>query len=45
MLGETRYFYDADNRLRMTQDPTGVRNWLLYDERGARRPTSTATAR
>ncbi|MBK6006911.1 LysM peptidoglycan-binding domain-containing protein [Ramlibacter ginsenosidimutans] len=33
-LGETRYFYDAENRLRMTQDPTGVRKWTLYDEAG-----------
>ncbi|TFY97069.1 LysM peptidoglycan-binding domain-containing protein [Ramlibacter humi] len=33
-LGETKYFYDADNRLRMTQDPTGVRHWMLYDEAG-----------
>lgn len=33
-LGETRYFYDADNRLRMTQDPTGIRTWILYDEAG-----------
>lgn len=33
-LGETRYFYDAGHRLRMTQDPTGVRNWTLYDEAG-----------
>lgn len=33
-LGETRYFYDAGNRLRMTQDPTGVRSWVLYDEAG-----------
>lgn len=33
-LGETRYFYDAGNRLRMTQDPTGVRNWVLYDAAG-----------
>jgi YD repeat-containing protein len=33
-LGETKYFYDASGRLRMTQDPTGVRNWMLYDEAG-----------
>lgn len=33
-LGETRYFYDAANRLRMTQDPTGIRTWSLYDEAG-----------
>ncbi|WPH13372.1 LysM peptidoglycan-binding domain-containing protein [Variovorax paradoxus] len=30
-LGQTRYFYDADGNLRMTQDPTGVRRWSLYD--------------
>jgi YD repeat-containing protein len=35
-LGQTRYFHDPDNRLRMTQDPTGVRSWLLYDEAGRR---------
>lgn len=33
-LGETRYFHDAGNRLRMTQDPTGIRTWILYDEAG-----------
>lgn len=33
-LGETRYFYDTDGRLRMTQDPTGARAWMLYDEAG-----------
>lgn len=33
-LGETRYAYDADGRLRMTQDPTGVRRWRLYDDAG-----------
>ncbi|MBC5784230.1 LysM peptidoglycan-binding domain-containing protein [Ramlibacter sp. USB13] len=33
-LGETRFFYDADDRLRMTQDPTGVRSWVLYDPAG-----------
>lgn len=33
-LGTTQYAYDADNRLRMTQDPTGVRNFILYDEAG-----------
>jgi len=33
-LGETKYFYDDDNRLLMTQDATGVRSWLLYDGAG-----------
>jgi len=33
-LGETKYFYDDDNRLVMTQDPTGVRQWMLYDAAG-----------
>ena len=33
-LGETKYFYDADDRLLMTQDPTGVRHWSVYDEAG-----------
>ena len=34
VLGETRNFYDVGNRLRMTQDPTGVRAWMLYDAAG-----------
>lgn len=33
-LGITQYFYDADNRLIMSQDPTGVRHWKVYDEIG-----------
>ncbi|SFD93269.1 Ig-like domain repeat protein [Paracidovorax konjaci] len=33
-LGITRYAYDAAGRLLMTQDPTGVRQWLLYDDAG-----------
>lgn len=33
-LGETRYFYDAADRLRMTQDPTGARQWFVYDPAG-----------
>jgi YD repeat-containing protein len=33
-LGETKYVYDAADRLRMTQDPTGVRTHLLYDAAG-----------
>ena len=33
-LGTTRYSYDASNRLRMTEDPTGVRSWMLYDAAG-----------
>ncbi|HEX7888956.1 MAG TPA: LysM peptidoglycan-binding domain-containing protein [Ramlibacter sp.] len=33
-LGETKYFYDVANRLRMTQDPTGVRSWILYQDNG-----------
>ncbi|HET7866751.1 MAG TPA: DUF6531 domain-containing protein, partial [Burkholderiaceae bacterium] len=33
-LGETRHAYDAANRLCMTQDPTGQRQWMLYDEAG-----------
>src|SRR6185436_20181581 len=31
-LGETKYFYDADRRLRRTVDPTGVTSHILYDE-------------
>lgn len=34
VLGETKYFHDANGRLRMTQDPTGVRSWMLYDQAG-----------
>src|SRR5450830_1175121 len=33
-LGSATYAYDADGRLRMTQDATGVRTWLLYDAAG-----------
>ncbi|MGC3998595.1 MAG: Ig-like domain repeat protein [Anaeromyxobacter sp.] len=33
-LGTTRYFYDRDDRLVMTQDPTGQRSWVLYDAAG-----------
>ncbi|HSV82081.1 MAG TPA: FG-GAP-like repeat-containing protein [Ramlibacter sp.] len=33
-LGRTRYFYDGADRLRMTEDPTGVRSWVLYNESG-----------
>jgi YD repeat-containing protein len=35
-LGQTRNWYDADSRLRMTQDPTGLRTWMLYDDDGHR---------
>src|SRR5262249_6620062 len=33
-LGETRFFYDADNRLRRVEDATGVKTHYLYDEAG-----------
>ncbi|RKP48432.1 LysM peptidoglycan-binding domain-containing protein [Trinickia fusca] len=33
-LGQTSYTYDADGRLRMTTDPTGVRQFVLYDDAG-----------
>ena len=33
-LGSTNNYYDANGRLRMTQDPTGVRQWLFYDNAG-----------
>ncbi len=33
-LGETKYFYDADGRLRRTEDPTGVKTHVLYDKAG-----------
>jgi YD repeat-containing protein len=32
VLGTTTYAYDKDGNLLMTQDPTGVRKWMLYDE-------------
>ncbi len=34
LLGQTSYTYDADNRLRMTTDPTGRRRYMLYDGAG-----------
>lgn len=34
LLGETRYQYDADGRLLMSTDPTGVSKWVLYDDAG-----------
>ncbi|MFV0673317.1 Ig-like domain repeat protein [Variovorax sp. tm] len=34
VLGSTTYAYDKDGNLLMTQDPTGVRKWMLYDEAG-----------
>lgn len=33
-LGATSYLYDADGRLRMTEDPTGRRTWNFYDAAG-----------
>ncbi|GKS87303.1 hypothetical protein AVMA1855_24145 [Acidovorax sp. SUPP1855] len=33
-LGTTRYTYDAAGRLVSTQDPTGVRQWVVYDDAG-----------
>jgi YD repeat-containing protein len=33
-VGSTRYAYDANGRLRVVTDPTGVRNWLFYDPAG-----------
>lgn len=35
-LGETRHFYDAADRLRMTEDPAGGRTWYFYDTNGRR---------
>jgi YD repeat-containing protein len=32
VLGTTTYAYDKDGNLLMTQDPTGARKWMLYDE-------------
>ncbi|WP_369664444.1 Ig-like domain repeat protein [Variovorax sp. V116] len=34
VLGTTIYAYDKGGNLLMTQDPTGVRKWMLYDEAG-----------
>jgi YD repeat-containing protein len=31
-LGTTSYFYDGLGRLAMTQDPLGLRAWILYDQ-------------
>src|SRR5258708_9750126 len=39
-LGETKYYYDADGRLRRTLDPTGLSTHLLYDQ--PRRRTGTS---
>jgi len=32
VLGTTLYSYDKNGNLLMTQDPTGARKWMLYDE-------------
>jgi YD repeat-containing protein len=34
VLGTTTYQHDAAGRLRMVQDPTGRRQWMLYDTAG-----------
>jgi YD repeat-containing protein len=34
VLGETRYWYSTAGRLRMTQDPTGARTWIIPDADG-----------
>jgi YD repeat-containing protein len=44
-LGETRYFYDSVDRLRMTQDPTGARQWFVYDPAGRKVADVTALGR
>lgn len=33
-LGATTYVYDGNGRLRITTDPTGIRNYFFYDEEG-----------
>ncbi|MFT4171341.1 MAG: LysM peptidoglycan-binding domain-containing protein [Rhodocyclaceae bacterium] len=33
-LGVTRYYYDADGRLLMSEDPTQARKWAVYDDAG-----------
>jgi len=35
-LGDTHATYDADGRLRMTEDQEGGRHWYLYDDAGRR---------
>jgi len=32
ILGTTTYAYDSNGNLLMTEDPTGARQWFLYDE-------------
>jgi len=32
VYGTTTYLYDADNRLRVTTDPTGISQYAIYDE-------------
>jgi YD repeat-containing protein len=34
LLGQTRYSYDANGHLRMTENPTGQRTYRLYDAAG-----------
>ena len=42
-LGTTNYFYDADGRLRRTEDPTGIKTHILYDEVGRKIATIYGT--
>ncbi len=42
-LGTTNYFYDADGRLRRTEDPTGIKTHILYDEVGRKIATIDGT--
>ena len=35
-FGQTQYFYDADDQLRMTRDATGAAQWYFYDLAGRR---------
>lgn len=41
-LGTTRHFHDDAGRLRMSEDPTGARQWWLYDPAG--RPVASIDA-
>src|SRR6266853_1616002 len=43
VLGTTNYFYDADGRLRRTEDPTGIKTHILYDEAGRKIATIDGT--
>jgi len=43
ILGTTTYAYDNNGNLLMTQDPTGARQWSVYDEAGRKTADIDAT--